>query len=195
MTGIKYTFKRLFSQNYRKKQKMAGDIMAYLNAVPPCSKVVLVASPTYGEHEYNCTITVPASELLTWSLKYVDEPITMSWRDEVIRQSLPLWLGQTSHRSGKQVTDLPTGAFKVIRHEIAQWVTIGAADVWCYPCKQLVTDIRMAKEDESNSDRSYASWTDIWRCPAGHTLYVAKNEMRIIYINRSFDEPEHRNAF
>jgi hypothetical protein len=63
----------------------------------------------------------------------------------------------------------------------------GAADVWCYSCKQLVTDIRMAKEDESNSGRSYASWTDIWRCPAGHTLYESKNEMRIIYINRSFD--------
>lgn len=187
MTDIKHTFKRILSQNYRKKQKIAGDIVAYLDASPRCSEVVLIASPTYGEHEYNCTITLPASELLTWSLKYVDESITMSWRDEVVRQSLPLWLGQASPGVGKQVTDLPPGVFKAIRHEIAHWVTTGAATVRCYSCKHLVTDIWMSKEDESNLGRSYASWTDIWRCAAGHTLYEAKNEMRIIYINRSFN--------
>jgi hypothetical protein len=187
MITKKHTFKLFFSKSYRKKQKMAGDIDAYLCAIPPCSKVVLVASPTYDKHEYNCTITVPASELLSWSLKYVDEPIIMAWRDEVVRQSLPLWFSQASHEDTKQLTKLPVGAFKAIKHEIAQWVAIGAADVWCYSCKQLVTDIRMAREDESNSGRSYASWTDIWRCPAGHTLYAATNEMRITFISRSFD--------
>ena len=187
LTTIWHKLKLILSKDYRGQFRMTEDIQAYLATLPHCSKFVQIAAPTYGKHEYNCTITVPASELLSWSLEYVDERIIMAWRDEVVRQSLPLWLGRASHDDAKPVTELPIGAFKAIKLEIAQWVAIGAADVWCYSCKRLVTDIWMAKEDESNSDRAYSSWTDVWRCPAGHMLYEAKNEMRIIYINRSFD--------
>jgi len=184
---MRHTLKLLFNRDYRIRSRMNRDIQAYLDALPACFETVQIAGPSYDKHQYNCIITMPASSLLVWSLMYVDEPIIMSWYDEVVRQSLPIWLRQAGRSNGEKATELPIGAFKIIDRRMVEWVKSGAARVWCYSCKQSVTDVSMSKEDKNRVDKSYTSWTDIWRCDAGHTLYKAKSEMRITYISQNFD--------
>jgi len=140
---------------------MERDIQIYLNALPTCHQFVLIAAPEFGEGEYDCGITVPASKLLALYREEIERTIIFSWDGKVMRRALPLWREQASINDGG-VTSLPKDAFRDIRGSIPDWVKAGKAQVWCYSCKNWVADITITKKDESQIGNYSRSWTDLW---------------------------------
>ena len=185
MLSIRQSLKQLVSKSYREQQQMSQGIQAYLDTLPMCHQFVLVAAPDFGEGEYFCGVTLPASDLLAWYRKEAEHTTIYFWDANVRRRAMPVWL-EHAHTNDGEVTDPPRNAFRDVRGYIADWVEVGQAHAWCYHCESWVDEVAMSKTDESHFGNLSSSWTDLWFCNQGHKMHEARQEVRWIFSkNRS----------
>lgn len=184
MDSIRHTLRYLTSKHYRNELQAKQEAADYFSRLPLCRGTILIADPTFGDGEYQCSVTIPAHALLDWTKNQAERTI-MRWPDEMSWPFFQQWLSEAEPANAR-VNPLPKRYFQSIQPEMAEWVMNGKAQVWCRSCDGAVADITSAEIDNDNAGNSYYWWTSVWHCPAGHELYRAKKEMRISRVSHRF---------
>lgn len=183
MNSIRQTLKYMTSKRYRSELQAKQGAADFFASLPPCRVTVLIADPSYGGGEYRCSVTIPAHALLDWT-KVETERTILHWQDEI---SWPFFLHWLSETAGAGTSPLPKQYFQSIQSEITEWVMNGDAQVWCHSCGATIADITSTDINRDNAGNGSYWWTTAWHCPAGHELYSANNEMRILRTSHRFN--------
>ena len=177
MRLIRHKFRYWTNKNYRQELRVRQKVNTYFAGLPHCKEAVLIAHPSCGKGEYQCSITIPVERLLAWMMTYA-EHTSLSWLDEITWPYFQNWLSKADTKD-KGVSPLPKFLFQALETQISDWVMNEEAQVWCHSCDATVTDITNTRSNRGLAGNSHYWWVSEWRCPAKHELYRTEQEVRI----------------
>lgn len=146
----------------------------FISQLSQCTASVVIASPQYAS-QYKCEVIVATTKLAPF-VSSVCQATSGGNRDQQIaRTAFPVWL-RNANLEIRRSCYLPIGFTEIVNPYILNFVTDGAAHIFCVECDSVVTNVTMNKSNESHSG-PYSNWSDEWLCPKGHHLYSEDQEI------------------
>ena len=173
------SIKKLFGAEKRRDFVVEQAVHAYLMNLPQCTENVVIVGRAYRDRNYRCDVIARADGLFAWAERHARNVLSFDAQDHAARQALPRWLRGANHGdSGRSY--VPPQFVAVLRPYVLDFFNKGSADLECPSCECTVRDIEMTTLNERR-EGILVSWTDDWRCGAGHPLYWENHEVRICF--------------
>ena len=151
-------------------------VRTYLLNLPQCTENVVIVGRAYRDRNYRCDVIARADGLFAWAERHAKGVLSFDPQDHAARQALPLWLRE-ANRNDASRSYVPPRFVAVMRPYVLDFINKGIAEIECPVCGAIVRDIEMTTLNERRNGPR-VSWTDDWRCGAGHPLYWENHEVK-----------------
>lgn len=119
------------------------EVSACLQALPPCTPRVVIASPKYSGN-FRAEVMVAAESLAEFVERLNTATSGGTRASKVGRTAFPRWLRKVA-RTGMNASYIPPNFVEVVSSYVLNFVRDGTATVYCPDCRSVVADIDMKK--------------------------------------------------
>lgn len=168
-------FSKLFGAEKKAKFDVQGESENLLKELPPCTSLVVIASPRYSG-SYRAEVIAEAATLANFFEKLFKSTFGGSESAQVARMAMPVWLRAGAKHPGSGPSYLPATFFNQVSTYVQDFVSRGEAVAHCPDCNAVVSGVKINRRNEQGNVL-HSEWTTEWRCPENHLLYTEDHEI------------------
>lgn len=168
-------FNNFFGKNKTAEFDIKGESDRLLKELPPCTTLVVMASPRYSGC-YKCEVIAEAGTVADFFEMVFQSTFGGDQSSRVARVTMPVWLRGGMKHAGSGPSYLPPTFSKLVDSYVQDFVNRGDAVVHCPECNLVVSGVNISQRNEK-SNTLHSEWTNEWRCPENHLLYTEDHEI------------------
>ena len=150
-----------------------------INYVPPsyqCTRNVLLCGSAYGDVSYQGAYLLDTQAALNWVKKHSTSVWSLRQEQQQAREYIPIWFANPVP-DDDQIALLDPGMRGVLMPYLLDFHTHGWLSIYCPQCRKNYESMTRTQFD-ADRNGPYSTWTEEWRCPAGHIVHRKKNGIR-----------------
>ena len=173
-------FWNIFStKNTSRKVDSSSKFSEPINYVLPsyqCTRSVLLCGAAYGDVSYRGAYLLDTQAAIEWVTKHSTSVWSLQQKQQQAREYIPVWFANPA-LDDDHVALLDTEMRGVLMPYLLDFYTRGWLSIFCSQCRKNYESVTRTQFD-ADRDGRYSTWTEDWRCAAGHIVHSKKNEIR-----------------
>jgi len=169
----------LNGKNGAEKGQVTENSRPTINYLPPshqCTRHILLCGSAYGDVSYHGAYLLDTQAALNWVLKHSTSVWSLRQEQQQAREYIPIWFANPVADDG-HIALLDTQMRSVLMPYLVDFYVNGWLSIYCPQCRKNYESVTRTQFD-ADRNGPYSTWTEEWRCLAGHTIHRKNNEIR-----------------
>ena len=161
------------------KVQSIGNVSGPINYIQPfyqCTRSVLLCGSAYGDLSHRGAYLLDTQAALEWVTKHSTSVWSSQQTQQQAREYMPVWFANPV-LDDEHVALLDPEMRGVLMPYILDFYTHGWLSIYCPQCRKNYESVTKTQFDAERNG-PYSTWTEEWRCAAGHIVRSKKNEIR-----------------
>ena len=161
------------------KVESSVNVSESINYIQPsyqCTRSVLLCGSAYGDVSYRGAYLLDTQAAIEWVTKHSTSVWSLKQKHQQAREYIPVWFANPV-LDDDHIALLDTEMRGVLMPYLVDFYTQGWLSIYCPQCRKNYESVTRTQFDADRNGR-YSTWTEDWRCAAGHIVHSKKNEIR-----------------
>lgn len=160
-------------------KKVVVEPLSYLHPLIPCSSLILLSGPAYGDKTFLGSFLLDVGASSNWISDHSKSVYSSFKLVQEARLCLPKWIFNSTPLSDSYITEIDNYMRQVLVPYTYDFYLKGWLKVYCHECSML-HDTLIDNSTNSEKDGNVRRWVEEWQCPKGHIVHRKDEEIRII---------------